>query len=463
MLARLWFSSLSLSLLFASARTHTRANARLSLLFASARSHARTHAPTHVFFCIFHLQHGNPDAFIPFPRFGGTATTPWEIIQRFFLLPGLYTYGVIVYPLIPWLGLAITGMCIGLQFIHSSGSSSGSSGRGRGHKSKQQQHDIAFLTSAGSGLSSGLPGGGGGLGSPFSPSSSPSSSSSSQFTEEKLRNGSFLGGLLCWGLFLIIRFFGGDVGNNRELPSSPSTSTESLGHAIIRVLAVCKYPPSVAYALVTTGGNLMAIAIFTHIAVWSVSPAAAAAKTAASSSSAAAAGGEQQQGEYEGMGKGGAGAGAAASSGAYSLLGGYGYGGAAGGSRASVSYILAEDGLEQQQQQQRQVQEAAEAEAAEKARMRCCCCCDKRGFACQIPRIITEVLMVYGRTPLFFYVLHFWMLGGIAAILHVWTPGLFLGYVPLIWFGLVLVLFFACRAYGTFKNSTPQESLWRFL
>jgi len=71
--------------------------------------------------------------------------------------------------------------------------------------------------------------------------------------------------------------------------------------------------------------------------------------------------------------------------------------------------------------------------------------------------------LVFGRTPLFYYVIHFLLCGVIAAFIHLACDGLYLPYSLLIWAGLVTFLFFLCEPYGRFKNQTASESLWRFL
>jgi len=64
---------------------------------------------------------------------------------------------------------------------------------------------------------------------------------------------------ICLGLFVLIRQWGGVYGNLRGWPRGDTGA----GHAI-EFFNVCKYPPSVAYALLTTGVNLALLTTFRH-------------------------------------------------------------------------------------------------------------------------------------------------------------------------------------------------------
>jgi uncharacterized membrane protein len=70
-------------------------------------------------------------------------------------------------------------------------------------------------------------------------------------------------------------------------------------------------------------------------------------------------------------------------------------------------------------------------------------------------------LLVFGRTPLFFYVLHVHLLGGAAVLLGLWEKGgLLEAFTAAI--AVLLALYPLCRWYGRFKRSHPG-SLLRFV
>lgn len=77
---------------------------------------------------------------------------------------------------------------------------------------------------------------------------------------------------------------------------------------------------------------------------------------------------------------------------------------------------------------------------------------------------LLEVVKVFGQVPLFFYMLHFFLLGTMGLCVHsLDKPGLDLGWALLFWLCALVPLFFACKRYAKFKNSTEPESLWRLL
>ncbi len=82
------------------------------------------------------------------------------------------------------------------------------------------------------------------------------------------------------------------------------------------------------------------------------------------------------------------------------------------------------------------------------------------GLLPRLPAAWRNVLDVYGRSPLFFYLAHIWLFmliglpfrqgTGYAALYLTWVMGM----IP---------LFFACRRYTAFKLAKPPQSYWRML
>jgi len=68
-------------------------------------------------------------------------------------------------------------------------------------------------------------------------------------------------------------------------------------------------------------------------------------------------------------------------------------------------------------------------------------------------------LIVFGQTPLFFYVAHFYLLTGAAFAFYREPASLVGAYVA--WAVALLALYPLCRWYRTFKMGKPKESLWR--
>jgi uncharacterized membrane protein len=69
-------------------------------------------------------------------------------------------------------------------------------------------------------------------------------------------------------------------------------------------------------------------------------------------------------------------------------------------------------------------------------------------------------LLVFGRTPLFFYLLHLWIFALIGIL---FTRGGSLVTMYLVWFLGLAILYPLCFQYGRFKIRRPVTSLWRFL
>jgi ribose/xylose/arabinose/galactoside ABC-type transport system permease subunit len=80
--------------------------------------------------------------------------------------------------------------------------------------------------------------------------------------------------------------------------------------------------------------------------------------------------------------------------------------------------------------------------------------------------LIAEMLLVYGQSSLFFYVVHFWMLSAIARIIEAMCGqpnGVLLQYVIPPWIMLLVIMFVLCYFYRRFKMTTSPDSLWRLL
>lgn len=68
-------------------------------------------------------------------------------------------------------------------------------------------------------------------------------------------------------------------------------------------------------------------------------------------------------------------------------------------------------------------------------------------------------LVVFGQTPLFFYIVHFYVLLGLAFAFFGEAGSLEVSFA--VWAAVVLALYPVCRWYRDFKLTKPAESLWR--
>ena len=131
----------------------------------------------------------DPNATLAFPRFGAIAEGPWQVFLRFFILPGEFDFGAILYPVIPWAGVTLAGVGFGYEFLRNS----------RTAYRRARWCACASLI-----------------------------------------------------LFVAFRFAAVPwLGNVRGWPRGHEGST----NPVISFLTVCKYPPSLEYALMTLGVN----------------------------------------------------------------------------------------------------------------------------------------------------------------------------------------------------------------
>jgi uncharacterized membrane protein len=70
-------------------------------------------------------------------------------------------------------------------------------------------------------------------------------------------------------------------------------------------------------------------------------------------------------------------------------------------------------------------------------------------------------LLVYGRSPLFFYILHLYIFAFIGLVFAS-RGGSGLAVMYPIWLAVLVLLYPPCRWYGEFKRRKPVESIWKF-
>jgi len=76
---------------------------------------------------------------------------------------------------------------------------------------------------------------------------------------------------------------------------------------------------------------------------------------------------------------------------------------------------------------------------------------------------LVDKIRIFGEVPLFFYMVHWLLLGSIGFVVHIFSDGLFIPWLIPIWIFEICVLQYPCYLYSTFKNGTDPESLWRLL
>lgn len=84
--------------------------------------------------------------------------------------------------------------------------------------------------------------------------------------------------------------------------------------------------------------------------------------------------------------------------------------------------------------------------------------------------IWARIVLVYGTSPLAFYVSHFWLISLASLMVCVitgpgatCTPGVPLGYCVFVWLGILIIEQGICHAFGSFKAKKDPDSLWRLL
>lgn len=77
----------------------------------------------------------------------------------------------------------------------------------------------------------------------------------------------------------------------------------------------------------------------------------------------------------------------------------------------------------------------------------------------EVVRTVRSPLMVFGQTPLFFYLAHLYLLAIFGLAFFQTAGSLAMAY--LMWVVALAVLYPVCARYRKFKSGKPQESVWR--
>lgn len=361
----------------------------------------------------------DPSEPLPFPRYLGQPDKWTDYLVRIFFLPGAYVHGFIAYSVFPYIGLVLLGFGLAQLFTRKG------------------------------------------------------------FTIRSLRNGSFIAYLACGLGFIIIRSFGGPVGNYRGRDGDPSFVSASW---LIHYFAVCKYPPSPAFALLTLSLNFLLLGLLTHFSLLfnshtkrkdpssristnpylnapsipttlddtvSPSPALDGASAPIAFASPIPYGDTGMRIDAQGIVFGPKppdddtvddlpfNPSSSSSSNHHPTM------------TCGLGPCICSRGC------------------ARRCLCGCCyfasrdpsCCA---GFLHHIFFAIRRGLLAFGSAPLFFYVLHFLILGALSAIIHIFSTGFFLPYTLLLYIPLILLMFLLTERYSRFKQTTSPESLWRF-
>ena len=74
-------------------------------------------------------------------------------------------------------------------------------------------------------------------------------------------------------------------------------------------------------------------------------------------------------------------------------------------------------------------------------------------------RFVFRPLLVFGKSPLFFYICHLYLYGAVGLFIH--APNLLLMYA--IWFVGLVALYFACVRFQRFRETSSEGSIWRLI